>query len=49
MSICGPWELGGQFEIQSDQQGTVLTVVLPVSEDTGDSGDDSEKTVPKYA
>ncbi len=36
-------ELGGQFEVQSDQSGTALTVVLPVNEDKGANTTDSEK------
>ncbi|MGH9529792.1 MAG: ATP-binding protein [Terriglobales bacterium] len=36
-------ELGGEFEIQSDQSGTTLTVVLPVNEDTVTAVPDSPK------
>jgi signal transduction histidine kinase len=36
-------ELGGQFEVQSDQSGTALMVVLPVSGDKSSSVTDSLK------
>ena len=36
-------ELGGKFDVQSDESGTALTVILPISEGRGAVTPDSEK------